>query len=177
MIKELVAGGIVTLVIGGATYTVSQKDVADNFADDTGLSQQEAEQYVSNVKQEDLLDYDEVGDSYITDGNMIISSANEIDCVNYDYEWQSASLTCTQGKAQLMQLGNDEISLGKSYIKLGTDSANEADINVTIGLLTDVNAGYDNTIITYLLYPSDIDEAKKANSYNKALLEAALESE
>jgi hypothetical protein len=177
MVKELIAGGIVTLVIGGATYTVSQKDVADNFANDTGLTQQEAEQYVNNVKEEDLLDYDEVGDSYITDGNTIIASANEIDCVNYDYEWQSASLTCAQGKAQLVQLGNDEISLGKSYIKLGTDSANEADINVTIGLLTDVNAGYDKSIITYLLYPSDIDEAKKANSYNKALLEAALESE
>ena len=48
-VKEAIFGTILTVVIGGAAYTVNKEDVVDNFADDTGLSQQQAEEYVDSV--------------------------------------------------------------------------------------------------------------------------------
>lgn len=174
-VRELIAGGVVTLIIGGGVYTVNQQDVVDNFADDTGLTQQQAEEYVGNIKQEDLVSYSELGNSYINDGNQVLAGAAEIDCVNYEYDWQSPTLSCELGKSQLIELGNDEVALGNSYIKLSTDNATTTDINKTINLLTEVNLDYDFEIVRKIVDFSSIDETKKTNSYNKSLLQAALE--
>jgi hypothetical protein len=82
-VKEAIFGTILTVVIGGAAYTVNKEDVVDNFADDTGLSQQQAEEYVDSVGEEDLVPYSELGAGYVKDGNDVLSSADEIDCANY----------------------------------------------------------------------------------------------
>jgi hypothetical protein len=42
-IKEAVIGTIITVVIGGTAYSINQVDVVNNFAEDTGLTQQQAE--------------------------------------------------------------------------------------------------------------------------------------
>jgi hypothetical protein len=170
------AGLGITLVIGGTVYTINQEDVVNNFAEDTGLTQQQAEQYVNSVGEEDLVAYDKLGSDFIEDGNEILSGATDIDCVNYDYEWVSVTLTCEQGKAQLIKIGNDEILLGNAYKKLDTDTANSADISNTIGRIDAVNADYDFEIVKKILDFSQISESKKSNSYNKATLQAALNS-
>jgi hypothetical protein len=177
MIKELVAGAVVTVVIGGTAYTVNKEDVVENFADDTGLSQQEAEQYVNQVGQDELVPYDEVGNSYTESGQYILSTAREIDCENYEYDWESPTLSCAAGKSQLLELGNDEVALGQAYTRLDSDNATRDDIAATIRLLDDVNNGYDSNIVRNIIEFSFIDESKKTNSYNKATLQAALESE
>lgn len=176
-VKEIIAGGVVTLVIGGTAYTVNQQDVVNNFANDTGLSEQQASEYVNNVKEEDLVEYDELGKSYIEGGESYLSTANDIDCDNYDYEWQTPTLTCSKGKQQLVELGNDEISLGESYVRLSAPDASRIDISKTISLLSEVNSNYDLEIVGNLLETADIEEITNTNSYNKALLEAALQSE
>lgn len=93
-IKELAAGAVITLAIGGTAYTVNQADIVNNFATDTGMSQQEAEQYVNDVKEEDLVSYGELGAGHIRDGEDLLSGTSEIDCVNYEYEWQTNSVSC-----------------------------------------------------------------------------------
>lgn len=176
-VKEAIFGTILTVVIGGAAYTVNKEDVVDNFADDTGLSQQQAEEYVDSVGEEDLVPYSELGAGYVKDGNDVLSSADEIDCANYDYEWVSPTLSCEEGKDQLEEFGRDEIALGNAYIKLGSDSADRADITKTISILNEVNSDYGFEVVGNILDSNMITENKKSNSYNKATLEAALESE
>ena len=170
------AGVVITMAIGGTIYTVNQADVVDNFAEDTGLTQQEATEYVESVDNSELVSYTEIGDQFVTDGNDLLNAASEIDCVNYVYEWESASLNCIQGQAQLNKFGNDEIALGRAFIKLDGPEASRVDIGNTVSLIDTVNEGFQLDIIKAILSASTIDESKKTNSYNKALLEAALEN-
>lgn len=175
-IKEIVVGTVVTLVIGGTAYTVNQTDVINNFADDTGLTQQQAEEYVKQVDEDDLVPYDKLGADFVDDGQYVLDAVEQMDCVNYQYEWETATLTCEAGKLQMAKLGHDEISLGNAYITLASDSATTSDIATTVGFIDDVNADFNLEIVVKLLDPALIDEAKKSNSYNKATLQAALKS-
>lgn len=176
-IKEIVAGGAITLVIGGTAYTVNEARVVDNFAKDTGLSQQQAEEYVNGLKESDLTTFGQVGSDFISSGKELNKIASELDCVNYEYEWESPTLSCDTGKNQLSELGKDEVSLGESYKKLDSDSATKADMSATVALIDEVNADYSFEIVSKYLDPSKTEETKKSNSYNKSILKAAIESE
>lgn len=171
-----IIGAVITLVIGGTVYTISQADVAKNFAKDTGVTQQEAEQYVKNVTEDDIVPFDEEGSKFVTDGQQIISYTSNIDCVNYSYEWESSTMSCEKGKSQLIMLGNDEIALGNAYIALASESATREDISKAINRIDSLNADFNFEIVKYILKPQEIDDTRKANSYNKALLQSALES-
>lgn len=174
-VKELAAGAVVTVVIGGTAYTVNQADVVDNFAEDTGLTQEEAEQYVGQVSEDELASFNEIGSELMNDGQYMITEADQIDCVNYEYEWESATLSCEEGKTQIHEIGSREISLGRAYRKLDTDSASRADISSTIRLIDELNSSYDFEITGMILDQSALDEIKKTNSYNKAYLKAVLD--
>lgn len=174
--KGGIIGGIITLVIGGTVFSVSQADIAKNFSKDTGMSQQQAEQYVENISEDDLVAYDEVGSEFISSGQNTLDAASKIDCVNYSYEWETATLSCEKAKSQLKRSGDNEIALGKAYKVLDTDSASTADISSVITLIDKVNADLKLEIINTIFDYQTIDETRKTNSYNKALLQAALDS-
>lgn len=170
-------GTIITLVIGGTAYTFSQADVVKNFSKDTGLTQEQAEQFVSKIKEEDLVPFDEIGSDFISEGQDIVEIANGIDCVNYEYDWESNVLTCEQGKSQLRKIGYDGIDLGKAYKTLDTKDATRDDISLVIRNIDKYNADLELSVVNIALDSSTIDEIKKTNSYNKALLKAALDSD
>ena len=46
--------GIITLIIGGTVYSVSQADIVSKFSQETGMTQKEAEQYVENIPEDEL---------------------------------------------------------------------------------------------------------------------------
>jgi len=169
--------GIITLIIGGTVYSVSQADVASIFSEETGMSQKEAEEYVENIPDDELVSFDELGLEIISFGQDILSIASEINCVNYFYEWETETFSCDEGKSQLKTIGNSEIELGKAYQVLSSESASSEDIYSAIRLIDRVNDNYDLEIYLELLDYSEIDEAIKTNLYNKALLQAALDSE
>ncbi|MFA6944258.1 MAG: hypothetical protein WC220_00025 [Pedobacter sp.] len=169
--------GVITLVIGGTVFSLSKADIAKNFSKDTGMSQQQAEQYVENINKDDLVSYDKLGSDMSSDGQDILDLSSKLDCENYTYDWEIVSLSCKEGRSQLVKLGNDEISLGKAYIALASDSASENDMSLAINLIDKVNSDLDLEIIDQLLDRSAIDETKKTNSYNKALLQTALDSQ
>jgi hypothetical protein len=168
--------GIITLVIGGTVYSVSQADIAKNLSKDTGMSQQQAEQYVNNIKEDDLVPYDKIGASFISEGQEILSGASKIDCVDYTYEWVTNLLSCEKGKAQLKTLGNSEIALGNAYTILASESASTTDISSVIKLIDKLNMDLNSEIVSKLLDYPTIDELRKTNSYNRAVLQAALDS-
>lgn len=169
--------GIITLIIGGTVYSVSQSDVVSNFSAETGMSQKEAEAYVENIPEDELVPFDVLGEELIIDGQEVLALAAEIDCVNYYYEWETDSLSCDEGKSQFRQFGEGEIALGQAYQVLSSDSASKDDIRAVIWHLDKMNENYNLEIIVKLMDYADRDEAIKTNLYNKALLQAALQSE
>lgn len=175
-VKNAVVGTVITVIIGGTAYSINQADVINNFADDTGLTPQQAEQYINDIGEDEFASFEDIGADYIEDGEGILDSVAEIDCVNYEYEWESSSLSCEEGKEQLDKIGNDSILLGQAYQNLDSDSASEDDIYKAITLIDIVNADYDLSIVSIMLDDEIIDENKKTGSYNKAILEAAADS-
>lgn len=173
--KDL-AKAVIVLAIGGGVYTLGQADVANKFSANTGMTQQQAEEYINNISEDELASFDEIGNDFIEDGNAIIEIATQIDCVNYAYEWEVEGFTCQEGKSQLYEVGNDEINLGKAYKKLDQEDADESDISATIPLIDKLNADYELPIVAEILDANTIEESRKTNAYNKSLLQAALES-
>ncbi len=176
MIKRIV-GGVVTLVIGGTAYTVSQTSVVNNFSKNTGMTQQQAQNYVHNA-QNNLQSFSKIGQSFVSDGNTILGEANQIDCNNYSYTWQTDTLGCTDGQNELQTIGNDEVTLGNCYISLGSDlgSASQSEINDCVNDIDSVNSDYNLPIATQLISSSDLSANKDTNIYNKSVLQAALQS-
>ena len=172
-----VIAGIITLIIGGTAYSISQGDLVNKFSEETGMSQTEAEQCVENISDDELVSFDKLGSDFISDGEEILNMATEIDCANYYYEWETDTLTCDEGKSQIIEFGESIIALGEAYKVLSSESASEGDIYSAIRLIDRVNENYSLEIVVILLDRSYIDEAIKTNLYNKALLRAALESE
>lgn len=175
-IKGAIVGTIITVVIGGSAYAVNQADVVSNFAENTGVTEQQAERYVNSVTEEDLSSFAEVGDEFISDANQLLDLAEDIDCINYTYEWESAALTCYQGKSQLNQLANSEMALGRSYRRLDDEGADESDIRSTILLIDRLNANYGLPVVSVFLETYEVREMVNTNAYNKSLLQAVLQS-
>lgn len=175
--KGGIIGAIITVVIGSVTYNVSQKAIVDNFSRDTGMSKQEAEQYVESITEDDLVAWDELGSDHISAGQDFLDIADDLDCVDYYYEWETDSLSCEEGRFQLKRMGNSEIVLGKGYIALAAESASTEDIVSVIKLIDKYNADLTLEIVKQILDYQTLDEIKKTNSYNKALLQAVLDSD
>ena len=175
-IKSIIGGAILTLVVGGTVYNISQEDVVNNLLMDTGMTQEESIDFIENIPEEDLGDWDEIGHEFITEGENILSRLDDIDCVNYEYPWESPSFSCFDGKNQLKNIGNDFIYLGNSYVRLSSNSAGDSDIKKTINYIDIVSNDYDSYIIRTIFDLSVIKELKNTNSYNKALLKAVLDS-
>lgn len=174
--KGGIVGAIITVVVGSVAYSVSQADIVKNFSKDTGMSQQEAEQYVQNITEDDKASWSEIGSGFISDGQDFIDTASEIDCVNYEYEWETKTLSCEKGKSQLMKFGNEGVELGKAYKILDSESASTEDISLVIKLIDKDNANLNLEIVSQLLDNETINELKNTNSYNKSVLQAVLDS-
>lgn len=175
MIKQIV-GGVVVLVIGGTTYTISQTDVADNLAKETGMSQTQAQKYVADT-QNHLESFTKIGSDLVKDGNSILDVAYKIDCVNYQYEWESSLLSCDQGKQQIQTIGTEEVKLGECYQSLGADlgDASEDKIQECMQDIDTANSSYNLPIASKMLDSSDINDFKTSNLYNKSVFKAAIE--
>jgi len=177
MIRKII-GGTVAVVIGGSTFAISQGDVVNNFAKNSGMSQDQAQQYVNNIASKDLQSFGKIGESFISDGNGILSASNGIDCNNYKYTWESPTLSCDDGKNQLTKTGNDEVSLGNCLKSLDTNLGPNAKpkINECIQSIDVMNSDYSFQIVSATLSSKDIDDAKNSNIYNKSVLEAAIKN-
>ncbi len=175
-IKNIITGGVITLFIGGTAFTFSQQDVIDNFADDSGLTQEQAEQYVQDISEDELVPWDEIGNDFLGESKKSLAIAAEIDCENYEYEWESPTLPCSAGKAQLQKIAKSEQLLGQSLIQLSTETASEDDMRTTIGYFDQLNTDYKLEIAGAIFDTAAIDDMVMTNTYNKSLLKAALES-
>jgi hypothetical protein len=178
MVKQIV-GGVIVLVIGGTGFAVSKSDIINNFSKNSGMSQQQAQQYVNNIKPSDLESFSTLGQSLVSDGNSILSQASSLDCVNYTYQWVTSTLSCSDGENQLQSVGNDEITLGNCYQALGTNLGNAAKskTNECIYDIDTVDSDYNFPIVTTLLDNTTITNLENANNYNKSVLESALDSQ
>ncbi len=176
-VGKIIIGVVVTIIIGGTAYNVSQSDIIKNFASDTGLTQEQAEKYIKSMTEDELGSLEEIGSELITFGEEMLESAHEIDCVNYEYLWQSITLSCSDGKRQLAKTGRNYILLGEACIKV--DSYQEppkSEIEKTIQLIDQVNSDLELEANINILGRTLVNDMKKSNSYNKAILQTVLES-
>ena len=176
LIKNLVIGGAITLVVGGTVFAFNQQDVVDNFAEETGYTQEQAAQYVTNVSEDELASFDSLGTDYISESEETLKLANSLDCVNYEYEWESASLSCGTAKNQLQTIARAEESLGRAYIQLNSENASESDMRSAMRCIDLLNSAYNNEISKVFFDSEVLKEIELTNSYNKSLLRSALES-
>jgi hypothetical protein len=175
MLKKII-GGVIVLVIGGTTYSISQKNVVDNFSKNTGLTQQQAQDYIKNIPASDLASFSKVGQGYVSDGNTVLNELPSIDCANYSYKWETSLLTCQEGRNELEKVGNDEIALGNCYEALDTNLGSSAGtkINECISDIDTVDADYTLPVVVAVLDSKTVTDSKNTNAYNKSVLEAAL---
>lgn len=141
------------------------------------MSRQQAEDYV-NGTQDDLKSFSEIGQSLIKDGGDISMETAKIDCVNYRYDWETPNLSCESGKAQLQEIGTNEIEMGNCYVSLDKDLGSEASAKISecISDIDALNASYNNPIATSLIDAKSLSEYKNTNIYNKSVLKAALQA-
>jgi hypothetical protein len=173
-IKGIITGGVITLLIGGTAYTFNQQQVIDNFASDTGMTQEEATQYVNSVTEEDMVSFTEAGTDYVNESKDTLAMIKEIDCTTYEYEWETPTLSCLIAKQQLQRIANSELALGNAIMQLDASSATNADIRTAIARLDELNANYDLEVSKTLFDAQVIYEMKMTNSYNKSMLQSAL---
>lgn len=175
--KRVIVGGIATVIIGGAGFTIKQSDVVNNFAKETGMSHDQAQQYVDK-SQNNLQSFSKVGQELTSDGNSILNSSSGIDCVNYTYQWETASLNCAEGKNELETIGNNEITMGNCYDSLSGNLGRAAatQISECIDDIDTLNSSYDLPVAGYFINSSQVTDIKNANLYNKSVLQAALKS-
>lgn len=174
--KREIIGGIASIIIGGSAFAISQTEITQNFANETGMTQQEAEQYVKDA-QKDLDSFANIGNSLITDAQDIESGISEIDCDSYEYDWETPALSCATGKSQLQTLATAERNLGNCYKSLDADLGDAASqkIRECIAYIDRVNTSYDQPMTQVMLESNSVSEIKKTNAYNKSLLQSALE--
>ncbi len=174
-IYKSIIGAIATLVVGGGVYSVRQADVVNNFAANTGMTQEQAQKYVSGIDQSSLTTFDKVGASLVSDGNLANDEASKIDCENYQYEWETKTLTCIEGKRQLSAVGQGEITLGKVYEKLNSDSATKDTMTEAINDIDALSSLYKSEVIKVMLDVAAINDITQTNAYNKSILQAAIQ--
>ncbi len=176
-LKNIVGGGIITLIVGGAAFTFNQQDVIDNFANETGISQKQAEEYVNNISEDELVTWVEIADQLTLSSEDTTQVNNEINCVSYEYEWETTTLTCSLAKEQLRQIADTELALSRAYRELESEDASEVEINSVISLLDRLNSDYKLEAAITLFDTAMLAEIEMTNIYNKSVLKAALESE
>lgn len=171
-----VVGGIITLVIGATAYAVTETDVIKNFSKETGMTQQEAQQYVENISEDEMVSFEEEGIFLITSGQADLEVATDIDCETYNYDWETPTMSCEEGLAQLIEFGESQVALGRAYKQLASDSASSEDIREAIRLIDRINQSFTSELVTGLFDETELNEIIKINLYNKALLQTALDS-
>ena len=178
MTKQII-GGIATLAIGGTIFAVSQSDIVSNFSENSGMTQYQAQEYIDSIPEDELQSFSDIGQIHISDGNSMLDLELSIDCYNYTYEWERPSLSCQSGKDQLRKIGNDEIKLGKCYQSLDTDLGDfaKSKINECTSDIDMLNLDYNLPIFNAIYDTKAVTDFKNTNTYNKSVLEAALESE
>lgn len=177
MIKQIV-GGVVVLVIGGTSYTIHQSDVSNNLSKNTGMTQQQAQDYVNNIPKDQLESFSKIGQDLSSDGNSVNTEMNKIDCANYTYQWVTPTLSCDDGKTQMQAVGSNEITLGGCFEELDTDlgSTASAKINECLADIDTLNSAYDAPIVSVALDSKTINDTKTTLQYDKSVLQAALQS-
>ncbi len=78
---------------------------------------------------------------------------------------------------QFRRWAEKEIAAGYAYKSLASSAATTLDISATINTLDELNGALDLAAVSILLTSEEIKENKHNNSYNRALLQTALESE
>lgn len=77
------------------------------------MTQQESQQYIENISEDELISFYDLSASHITLGEEVFKIVREMDCENYQYDWETETLSCGLGMMQLTLFGGSNIELGE----------------------------------------------------------------
>lgn len=167
--------GILIIVIGGTACTVGQKEIVNNFSEETGMTEQESQEYIENISEDELISFYELSEEHISTGQEVFKIVTELDCDNYIYEWETETLSCIKGMSQLIIFGGRNLDLGEIYKVLGTGQTFTKNYEEAIALIDLVNESLSSEILVALLGEKSIEEMILSNLYNKAILQTEVE--
>jgi hypothetical protein len=167
--------GLLILVIGGTACSVGQKEIINNFSEETGMTKQESQQYIENIPEDELISFYELSEDHITAGQEVFKIVTELDCDNYQYEWETETLSCIKGLSQLTTFGVRNLDLGEIYKVLGTGYAFTKTYEEAIALIDLLNESLSSEILVAILGEKSIEEMITTNLYNKAILQTEVE--
>lgn len=167
--------GILVFVIFGTACDVSQKDVIKNFSQETGMTQEESQQFIEDISEDGLISYYELSTNHNTVGQEAFKIVLELDCNNYIYEWETETLSCGSGMAQLIIFGGLNLDLAKVYKLMGAGYAFTKDYEEAIELIDKLNESLKTEFIVLLFSENNIEEMIKSNQYNKVIIQTELE--
>jgi len=176
-IKNIIGGGIITLVIGGAAFTFTQEDLTNNFVQETGFTEEQAEEYINDIEEDDWITFTEFGEDYLLESLYTLDILEDLDCEEVEYEWETDGFTCDIAEEQIIEISEAESALGKNLIQLDSPDADTEDIEVTIAGFDAVNDSYRTQAATVLFDEEFVSDTITNNSFNKALLLSGLEEE
>lgn len=140
------------------------------------MTQQEAEEYVKNVKEEDLMTAKDLGEDYIRESKETQKMNDTIDCATDQTNFvEDFGADCATVKVELTNMQQSEEKIGKAYIKLADDDASRTEIQNTINVLDEYSTLLKKPIFSKIFEKELIDELIKTTAYNKSLLVTALQ--
>lgn len=170
-VTRLIVGSVIILLIGGGAFAFSQWSGAEK----TGPAQEQAEQDASGISEDDRAPFEEIGANYVSESEGTFELADSIDCAGDAYEWESPTLSCEEAVTQLREVGNTELALGRAFVELGADIASKYHMRTVVTYLDRMNTEYSHEVSAVFFDAEILEGMKTMNSYNKSLLEAALE--
>ena len=159
------------IVLFGTACDSSQKAVVKNFSEETGMTQQESQQYIENISEDELISYYELSKSHTATGEEIFNIVLELDCDNYIYEWETLTLSCLKGMSELVTFGNINTNLGEIFKVMGDGYSFTKDYKEAITLIDKLNESLKSEIMVALLDENIIEEMIKTNLYNKSIIQ------
>ena len=154
---------------------VSQKEVIKNFSEETGMTQEESQLFIEDIPEDELVSFYELSTNYNAMGEKVFKIATELDCNKYIYEWETKTLSCIEGKAQLIIFGGLNFELAKVYKLIGAGFALTKDYEEAFELIDKLNESLRTEAIVVLFGENNIEVMIKSNQYNKVILQIELE--
>lgn len=177
VVKKTASTILLGMIISLGIYTVSLANTGNPSSSDSSDTKQITEAFLAELSAADRETYADLGAGYIEDGETVLGIAEGMDCKKYAYEWESSTLTCQQGVAQLAKFGETEVSIGKVFQKIASQETNRTELLAAVDLIDRQIASYDDEIIRHLLEAAEIQDNIRANTANKETLESLLNTD
>jgi hypothetical protein len=180
-IKNIAIGGMVTLTLGGVAYSFSHEDFVNNFAEESGLSQEQAEVYISDSEGRDGVSFGELADDLTRAAAPLQEALSKLDCESFSAAdikivQETYGTSCEVLKMQGEQFTEATVRLSQSYRTLDGEVFTIENMVHAINSIDNYVETLDSQFIMLSMGTTSIAKMKLTGAYNKSVIKTAVES-